>query len=440
MTYYIVHFGCKTNKYDAVALTLPLTARGCREVASPAEADIIIVNTCTVTARSDAKARARVRHLHRENPEASIIVSGCSVLTQGKRITSLPGVELALGVGEVEKFLRFIDERNKIGTDGVQPKDIIPDDFIDPWESGIRRFPGRSRAYLKIQDGCDNRCTYCVIPSVRGRSRSRLPDTIVREARALLSAGHPELVLTGIHIGCYGKDLDPQIGLIGLIHRLLSETVVSMLRLGSLNADEVSGDLLDLMSSEERIARHLHIPLQSGSDRVLGSMARSYRREKFVSVVERAVDSVPVINIGSDVIVGFPTEEEMDFDESYHLIDNLPIGYLHVFRYSDRPGMRSTGFTKNASSKEITSRCRRMKRLGEQKRVAFLRKMLGQELLAVYEKQSEGREALYRSTNYLKLFVEDPMLRRSPIILTPYGFTEDGLRCRQAVGVEEAVV
>jgi threonylcarbamoyladenosine tRNA methylthiotransferase MtaB len=407
-------------------MSAPLRARGCTEVGGPDQADLIIVNTCTVTSRSDAKARASIRHLHKLNPSASIVVSGCSVVTQGDRIAALPGVDLTVGVNESRRFDRFLQKRG-VGNDlehSIKPVDPV----VGNWCEGIDSFPGRSRAYLKIQDGCNNACSYCVIPSVRGKSRSRNPVDIVSEAGRLLAAGHTEIVLTGIHIGHYGRDLTETIDLKDLIRRLLDETDVSMLRLGSLNADEIDRDLLAMMASDPRIAKHLHIPLQSGSDGVLAKMARSYRAGGFIEVVERAVGMMPLINIGSDVIVGFPTEKDSDFDETFRVLEGLPMGYLHVFRYSDRIGTRASTMKKITSSEEITRRARKMKALGVLKKNEFLRSMIGSDLLSVRERVTGEEEILFRSTNYLKVYTRYNREDESPVVLNATGQVGDGLR------------
>jgi threonylcarbamoyladenosine tRNA methylthiotransferase MtaB len=428
MNFYLVNFGCKTNRYDAVTLTLPLHGNGHKEVATAVEADLILINTCTVTKRSDAKARASIRHLNRVNPKASIVVSGCSVETQGDLISSLPGVELTVGVNEHSKLQRFMESRYRNGGNGNSDRWKTEGREYDSWIDGVDMFPGRSRAYLKIQDGCDNRCTYCVIPRIRGSNRSRYPKDIVREAQRLLLAGHTELVLTGIHIGHYGKDLINSTKLVELIRILLDETDMTILRLGSLNSDEVDEKLIQLMASDQRIARHLHIPLQSGSDRVLAAMARSYRSAGFDKVVRLAREHMPLINIGSDVIVGFPTEGRAEFDETYRLIEKLPIGYLHVFRYSDRTGTKASSLRRCATTEEVKERAGEMKRLGRSKRDAFHRAMVGKRLMAVYEREAEDGDSIYRSTNYLKLYTTELVTDGYPASLEVEGLYLDGLR------------
>jgi len=423
MTFYMINFGCKTNRYDAVTMSLPLLDRGYREVSGPGEADLILINTCTVTARSDAKARASIRRLHRANPSASIVVAGCSVETQGELISNLPGVDLALGLHERSKLHYFLEGRVRSHT-GSNAGSGIQADY---WREGIDRFPGRSRAYLKIQEGCNNSCSYCVIPSVRGKSISRQSDHVIREAVKLLQAGHTELVLTGIHIGHYGWDLNDRTNLEVLVARLLDETDVPMLRLGSLNPDEISTGFLDLMASNKRIARHLHIPLQSGSDNVLASMARSYRSRKFEEVTTRATEYMPLINVGSDVIVGFPTESAMDFSETRRLIENLPVGYLHVFRYSDRTGTRASDLDKCATTEEVTRRAREIKKLGSKKKHNFHLSMVGKVLPAVYEREIGSGDHVYRSTNYIKVYAGEHVKSSDPLLFDIKGITRDGL-------------
>jgi threonylcarbamoyladenosine tRNA methylthiotransferase MtaB len=431
MNFYLMNFGCKANRYDAVAMTAPLVSGGYTEVRDPACADIIIVNTCTVTARSDAKARTGIRALHRRNPRASIIVTGCSVETQGKALSRLEGVDLVLGVRERFNLHVLLpgpgDRLNPTAACSVPGVT-----GFDAWRDGIEEFPGRARAFLKIQDGCDNACAYCIVPRVRGKSRSRQPEHIVREASRLLSHGHTEIVLTGIHIGHYGKDIGLGMDLTCLLKRLLEETGVPLLRLGSLNPDEIGDGLLGLVASEERIAKHLHIPLQSGSDFVLARMGRPYRARAFEERVLRAVELMPLVNIGSDVIVGFPAEGGVEYEETWRLIEELPVAYLHVFRYSERPGTRACFMEKRASTPEIVSRAREMKLLGKKKREEFQRRMLGREVMAVLEAKRDGIY-LYRSTNYLKVLC-DVSSRGVPVFLRITGVRGDVL---EGVLVEE---
>ncbi|MFQ6103682.1 MAG: tRNA (N(6)-L-threonylcarbamoyladenosine(37)-C(2))-methylthiotransferase MtaB [Candidatus Glassbacteria bacterium] len=430
MKYYLVNFGCKTNRYDAVSMSRPLASRGYVEVHSPEKADLIIVNTCTVTSRSDAKARASIRHLHRINPSASIVVSGCSVETQGERLRKLPGVDLAIGVDERFYLQYFLETTPDSRVKYIQPGQNMAGAKPNLWGEGIERFPGRSRAYLKIQDGCDNRCTYCVVPFVRGKSRSRAPDQIVKEAKGLLRAGHTELVLTGIHIGHYGRDLDGRMDLLAIVRMLLKETDVGMLRLGSLNPDEIEPDLLRLMASDERIARHLHIPLQSGSDRVLAMMGRSYRSAKLEEIVQKAREYTPDINIGSDVIVGFPTEGPFEFDETVKLIERIPVGYLHVFKYSDRTRTRASSMRKCSTSEEVSRRARVLKELGQVKKLDFHREMIGKNLRAVFERKSIDGGLLYRSSNYCKIYYYGDPESASPLDFKIEGLFSDGLSGR----------
>lgn len=413
MNLYLSNFGCKANRYDAAAMVTPLLREGHDLVGDSVLADVIVVNTCTVTGRSDAKARTAVRHFHRRNPHAAIIVTGCSVHTNRNVLRELPGVRAVLdteerfGLSSILEEYELLDRKGN-GDRGKHRREEGGTDF-DHWRDGIDAFPGRSRAYLKIQDGCSGACSYCIIPHVRGRSRSRDPGDVVREARRLHEQGHREIVLTGIHIGHYGRDRDIEKNLWELIERLLSETEIQVVRLGSLNPDEISSNFLRSMAGEERVARHLHIPLQSGSDTVLASMARTYRAGDFERVVEEATQLMPTVNIGSDVIVGFPSEGRREFTETCDLIERLPLGYLHVFRYSDRPGTRASSMPRSASTAEVTRRGRLMKKIGLGKKNTFMGRMVDRLLPAVYERMCEDElfPRIYRSSNYLKLYTGD---------------------------------
>ncbi len=320
MKIYFHTFGCKANQYDTEVIRQALVAAGASPTDDPAAADVAVVNSCTVTHKGEAKMRGLVRRLHRRRPEIRTIVMGCAAALDDGTIASLPGVVAVVGGSDPKTVL------DAAGMDGPA---------IDPI---LRTFPRGARAWLKIQDGCDEHCTFCATTVARGNSRSRHPDEIVAEAQ-VLSESHEEIVLTGVHIGTYGRDLAPPHSLAALVERLLSAIRRTRFRLTSVEATEVDERLMDLMAtSPDRLAPHLHAPLQSGSDAILKRMGRHwYTARSYRDRCESLAERLPVLGLGADVIVGFPGETDADHSATRALIRDLPFTYLHVFPYSERP-------------------------------------------------------------------------------------------------------
>lgn len=317
---YFHTFGCKANQYDTEVVRQAFESAGGTAVEDPHRADIAVVNSCTVTHTGEAKMRSLVRRLQRENPRVRTVVMGCAAALDDGTIAGLPGVVGVVGGADPEVVL---------GAVGVTPPP--PDPFL-------RAFPRGARAWLKIQDGCDEHCTFCATTLARGANRSRAPADIVAEAR-LLAGAHEEIVLTGVHIGTYGADRDDDASLSRLVERLVTEVDRVRFRLSSVEATEIDDRLVDLLATApRRIAPHLHAPLQSGSDRVLKRMGRHwYTAGEYRRRCEVLAERLPVLGLGADVIVGFPGETARDHEETRALIEALPFTYLHVFPYSERP-------------------------------------------------------------------------------------------------------
>ena len=321
MRFYLHTFGCKANQYDSEAVRQALESAGATAVADPDSADFAIVNSCTVTHTGEAKMRSFVRRLHRGRPELHTVVMGCAAAVDDGALASLPGVVSVVA--------------------GADPGDVLPAvgldlDRIDPI---LRSFPRGTRAWLKIQDGCDEHCTFCATTLARGANRSRPIRDIVQEAQGL-SEAHEEIVLTGVHIGSYGKDLNEALSLGVLVERLIDEVSGTRFRLSSVEATEVDDRIANLMSdAPDRLAPHLHAPLQSGSDPILKRMGRHwYTARTYRERCEALAGQVPALGLGADVIVGFPGETVEDYRATRSLIEALPFTYLHVFPYSERPG------------------------------------------------------------------------------------------------------
>jgi len=383
----VVTFGCKLNQYDSARVEGRLAASGVR-LAPPEEADLVLVNTCTVTHRADRDARHAIHALRRSNPRARVAVLGCGTRRPDGPYGSFPGVEAVLSTdGELEAFLRDLS----LGSGG---------------EVVLPLFPRRTRALLKVQEGCSFACTYCIVPRVRGPSRSVPPDRVEAELRGLIAAGHREVVLTGVNTGEYGKDLGIGGGLAALLDRLLTVEGDFRLRLNSVEPLAVTSALVERLRREERLCRHLQIPLQSGSDAVLRAMKRNYRAAFYRGLVERLAGEVPGIGLGADVLVGFPTESSADFEATLRLVEESPLAFVHAFSYSPRPGTPAAAFP-GLPAEEVAARVRVLRELALEKTRRFAASFRGVPLRALTLEPREGKGRALTG-NFLDLTLEEP--------------------------------
>ncbi len=408
-TYFVQNFGCRATQADGAALESLLAAKGLEAAGERSAADLVVLNTCTVTSSADDDVRQTIRRVHRENPAAQILVTGCYAQRAPEELASMPGVEWVVGNSHKTRIadLVTIEGRRNPGTAGAAEQlpyhgnihvgDIFAQhDFLSaPVEDAAG---DRTRPNLKIQDGCNNRCSFCIIPFVRGRSRSAPVKQVVDQVRSLAER-YREIVLSGINLGRWGREPGSRMRLADLIRVLLSETGVERLRLSSVEPMDFSDDLLGLMAASPRMAKHVHAPLQSGSDRILRRMHRKYRPRHYADRVLKAWTLMPDAAIGADVMVGFPGETEADFEDSRRFIEGLPFTYLHVFTYSERPG---TPAAQDPGAVPMAVRKRRnhvLRDLAESKNLEFRERMVGRTLSAVT--LHEGRTAL--TGNYLKV-------------------------------------
>lgn len=400
MRVYFHTFGCKANQYDTERMRQEVEARGGVAVASWNEADVCVVNTCTVTNQADAEARRFIRRMHRENPALQVVVAGCSAALRGAEYRRMPGVN-----GVVEGHDPVAVAGALPGTAPVQIEVRGSLDRIHTEPIGgelLRRRAGASRGWLKVQDGCDRKCSFCATRLARGTSRSRDPGEVVREARAL-ARNHPELVITGIHIGHYGRDLEPAWTLARLVALLLEEVPQVRFRLGSVEATEVDDLLLDLLAtSGGRLAPHLHMPLQSGSDAVLRGMRRWHTREQYRRRTWEIVERVGALGLGADVITGFPGEEEAHHRETRDLVDELPFTYLHVFPYSPRDGTAAVDLPHPVPQRVAGERSRDLRELAQRKGEAYRAGRAGERAHVVLE----GRGGTALTGDYLRVDVQ----------------------------------
>ena len=370
--YWLQTLGCKLNQADTARLETELRSRGMVPAAAAEEADLLVVNTCTVTGRADADGRQILRRLARLNPGGRLVAMGCYANRDPEALQSLAGVDLVSGGSDPALVLREA-VRSFPGelTAEAQPYHAVP------------TVAGRTRAYLKVQDGCNLTCSYCIIPTVRGRSRSLPAPELEASLRRLIEAGFVEVVLTGVNTGAWGNDLPGSPSLRDLLARLTAAPGLGRLRLNSLEPRTVTGELVDFLAATPRVARHLQIPLQSGSDRILARMRRNYRRRSYLDLLERLVSRLPDVGLGADVIVGFPGESEEDFLQTEELIRHSPLSYLHVFSYSARPGTDAAILPDAVPPVVIRDRARRLRDLAAEKGSAFRRRFIGRTLEAV---------------------------------------------------------
>src|SRR5487761_628300 len=336
--FFLINFGCRASQADGAGLKNQLRTAGLIESHDPAECDVAVLNTCTVTQTADSEVRQVVRRIHRANPQCQIMVTGCYAQRAPEEIAKLEGVAWVVGNSHKHKIPEMLAGAS--GALGVRGAPVaIKADEISPEFHFVPAFADdRTRPTLKIQDGCNARCAFCVIPSVRGPSRSLVPDAVIAEIRSLCRQGFKEFVLSGINLGSYGKDLGRSISFLGILERILAETQVPRIRISSIEPMDVSPELIRLAAREPRLARHFHVPLQSGCDRILRLMNRRYWRAQYAERILAIYESIPNCAIGADVMVGFPGETSADHEESSRFIELLPMTYLHVFPYSPRPG------------------------------------------------------------------------------------------------------
>jgi len=416
--FYVKNFGCRASQADGAAIESALAAKGLSPSAQAA-ADLVVLNTCTVTANADDEVRQTVRRIHRESPEARILVTGCYAQRAPEEIAQLPGVWLVAGNSHKTQIPDLISTAAPYHGQ-VEVGDIFArHDFLStPVEDALG---DRTRPNLKIQDGCNNRCSFCIIPFVRGRSRSA-PIEQVLEQVGKLAEKYKEVVLSGINLGRWGRELG-RIRLADLIRRVLNETPVERLRLSSVEPMDWSDDLLDLMASSERIAKHVHAPLQSGSDTVLRRMHRKYRPHHYADRITKARAAMPNCAVGADVMTGFPGETDEEFEDSRVFIERLPFTYLHVFTYSERPGTPAADSPSQIPHEVRKHRTHILRELSARKNREFRMAMLGRTISAVTIEN--GRVAL--SENYLKITLAPPREPNRIIDVNVGGLTHDGL-------------
>ncbi len=408
--------GCKVNQYEAETIAEKLAQAGIQvnalhpEDADGDHVDVCIINTCTVTQKASMQSRQAIRRAKRAHPNARIIVTGCYAQTQPQELKALEEVDCVIGQAEKHLIPELI-----IACPAGQKKKLPPLPLQNQTNAKFDAPPPiisrhRSRPFLKIQDGCDAFCTYCIVPYARGRSRSMPFDEALARVGAIKAAGYHEVVLSGIHLGCFGQDLTPPRSLGDLLHQITVAQAIDRVRLSSIEPAELTDTILDLAVKSETICRHFHIPLQSGDDAILKQMHRPYDGRFFADLVTRIHSRMPDACIGVDTLIGFPGETDRAFENTYRLVEELPIAYLHVFPYSPRKGTPAGEFAGQVPAATIKARTRVMRALGRQKRAAFYRRHLHLETRALIEARRDRASGRLKGItgNYIPVLLEGP--------------------------------
>ena len=422
--------GCKVNQYESAGIIEELEGRGFSIVPFNSEADIYIVNTCTVTAKTDYQSRQLIRRANRKNPSASIIVTGCYAQIAPQELAALPGVKVVVGIEGKENIPDMINDMAR-----EEPRIILSDIGLKKNYSGlpVTQFPGHTRAFLKVQDGCNSFCSYCIIPYARGRSRSLPEEDVMEQICKLSSSGYREIVLTGIHLGHYGHDLSPGTSLLELLKKIEDHNAIERLRISSIEPMEVTDEMIAHIKDSSIICRHLHIPMQSGDNKILNSMKRNYDTDRFRSRIEKIINAIPGMAIGIDVLVGFPGEGEEEFKNTREFIESMPLAYLHVFPYSKRPGTEASTLPDHVQESLKKERGKILRDIGKRKRIEYNRRFIGKELSVLVENTKDRETGSMKgfSDNYIPVLIPDINLSMANHIL---GVTAQSLMGGKIVG------
>lgn len=391
--------GCKLNFSETSAIGSQFLSQGFKLVDAKEHSDVYVINTCTVTENAERECRQIVRRFLRQNPAAYIIVTGCYAQLRPKEISSIRGVDAVLGANEKFDVFSFVDSFNKKNLACI---------FVSPID-GQNEFghahssdaDSRTRAYLKIQDGCDYKCTFCTIPLARGKSRSMKPDEVILDFRKLLEDGYKEIILTGVNVGDYGKSLDTN--LFELLFRLIKIDGDFRIRISSIEPNLLSDEIIELTAISSKLCKHFHIPLQSGSSKILGAMQRRYNAGDYEKLIYKIKKRIPDAGIGVDVIVGFPGETNDDFLNTYNFLRVLPISYLHVFTYSERPNTKAMKISSKVDVFERRKRNNILRILSDKKRNEFQSQMMGKELNVLFEHENYSGVMKGFSSNYIRV-------------------------------------
>jgi threonylcarbamoyladenosine tRNA methylthiotransferase MtaB len=400
--------GCRLNQVESQEIGGLLERSGFRVVPAGEAAQVYVINTCTVTGRADFSDRQLIRRTARENPKAFVVVTGCYAQTDPDAVATIPGVDLIVGNQEKYRLPELLGSLVKRSRPGVAVGEIAAARSVPV--APFARMSGRSRAFVKIQDGCQHRCAFCIVPSARGRSRSQEAKVVLDQVRGLVEAGYLDVTLTGVDIGHYGWDLYPRTSLAALVRSLAEIEGLRWLRLSSVLSSYFTPDLLDAVTTLPVVAPHLHLPLQSGSDRVLRLMRRPYHTGMYRDLVSRLSAAIPALGLGADVIVGHPGETDEDFEATMTFVASQPFSYLHVFPYSDRRGTEAARRPDHVPPASIRERGGRLRRLSREKGLAFRRGLVGtrREALVLDARDHQSGLLVGLTSNYVEVLFDGP--------------------------------
>jgi len=415
-TFKIITLGCKVNQYESAYLEERLAGAAWRQVSKGDEADVTVVNTCIVTQRASYQSRQTIRRIIRENPSGMTVAIGCYAQVFPEELSKIEGIGMIAGNTTKGRLPDLLVKGEVLGSSCMVTGDFekrAPFEYLP-----IKGFSDRTRAFFKIQDGCESFCSYCIVPFARGPLRSLEPSQVIKTLKSLCGNDYKEVVLTGIHLGRYGADLERGIDLKGLLREIGKIGLPLRIRLSSLEPKEIDQDLIEMMASEEWLCRHFHIPLQSGDDGILIKMNRHYTPKMFEDLIGRIHMRIPLAAIGVDVMVGFPGEEDNAYHNSYSLINDLPVSYLHVFPFSPREGTPAAGLPDQVDQRVVKERARDLRNLGHRKRKTFYRSCLGKEFSVLVEGWHSEEEGVIKglSDNYLPVVFPSPGLIRNRIL------------------------
>ncbi len=424
-SFYVENFGCRATQADGAAIERQFIERGLARAEDPQSAGVVVLNTCTVTASADQDVRSSIRRIHRQNPGCQIVVTGCYAQRAPQELANIAGVSWVVGNSHKHQIGGLLDEAAcgssgfvALGAVGAPTKPegptsgiLVGDIFAHTELMAAPVFDAdtgseKTRPNLKVQDGCNNRCSFCIIPSVRGRSRSLPITDVVREVNGLVANGYREIVISGINLGRWGRDLGQPSKFAAMVRTILDETSLEKLRISSVEPMDWTDELIELCASSPRIAKHAHIPMQSGSDRVLRLMHRKYRPWHYAEKVQKIRAAMPTAAIGADVMVGFPGETDADFDETRSFIASLPMTYLHVFTFSARPGTPAAAMPGQVHPQVMKERNRVLRELAAAKKREFQEQFIGKAVQAITLTNFDGHRTEALTDNYQKMWVE----------------------------------
>jgi len=392
----VATLGCKVNQFETADMVEQLQADGWQLVPFTAEADLYLINSCTVTARSDAESRRLIRRARRANPQARVVATGCYAQVASADLQALPELNLVLGNEEKHDLVLHLEQGEHQVTDLTSLKTSGP--------LRLTSFSEHTRAFLQIQNGCETDCSYCIVPIARGPSRSVPPQEVLEAVSRLVGSGYQEVVLTGIHMGAYGLDLSPRSSLTELVQLLEKQNAIPRLRLGSIEPNELTDGLLALFKDSTRLCHHLHIPLQSGSDSVLQRMGRGYDTSFYYNRITTAAQLLPDAFIAADLIAGFPGETEQEFGETCAFVASLPLADLHVFPYSIRPGTKAAAMPGHLKPGIIKERAELLRKIAAEKRAAFQQRFINKPLPVLGQRHNPlTKQVIGLSRNYLEV-------------------------------------